>query len=54
MEIYCVARRKNSRKLNSKIFKTKNPRVSMLSKCAEYRFKFKTSLGKISLLNVLF
>ena len=54
METYCVVHRKNTRKLNPKISKTKNPRLTMLTKYAEYRFKFKTSLGKISMRNVLF
>ena len=34
METYCVRCRKKTRKLNSKIFKTKNGRLIMQSKCA--------------------
>ena len=33
MKIYCVKCRKNTENLNSKIFKTKNSRLIMLSKC---------------------
>ena len=72
METYCVRCRKKTENLNSKIFKTKNGRLIMQSKCAQCGFKkvrsvkeqeekglfsnlgIKTSLSKISLLNVLF
>ena len=33
MKTYCVRCRKNTEKLNSKIFKTKNDRLLMQSKC---------------------
>ena len=39
METYCLKRRKNTENLNSKIFKTKNGRLIMQSKCAECGFK---------------
>ena len=39
METYCVKCRKNTKNLNSKIFKTKNGRLIMQSKCTEYEFK---------------
>ena len=39
METYCVRCRKKTENLNSKIFKTKNGRLIMQSKCAEYGFK---------------
>ena len=39
MKTYCVKCRKNTDKLNSKIFKTKNGRLIMQSKCAECQFK---------------
>ena len=39
METYCVSCRKNTEYLNPKIFKTKNGRLIMQSKCAECRFK---------------
>ena len=39
MKTYCVKRRKNTKNLNSKIFKTKNARLIMQSKCAECAFK---------------
>ena len=39
METYCVKCRKNTKKLNSKIFKTKNGRLTMQSKCADYGIK---------------
>ena len=35
METYCVKCRKNTKNLNSKIFKTKNGRLIMQSKCAD-------------------
>ena len=35
METYCVKCRKNAKNLNSKIFKTKNGRLIMQSKCAD-------------------
>ena len=39
MDTYCVKCRKNTKNLNSKIFKTKNGRSIMQSKCAECGFK---------------
>ena len=39
MKTYCVKRRKNTKNLNSKIFKTKNARLIMQSKCAECGFE---------------
>ena len=39
METYCVKCRKHSKNLNSKIFKTKNGRLTMQSKCAECGIK---------------
>ena len=39
MEIYCVKRSKNTKNLNPKIFKTKNGRLIMQSKCADCGFK---------------
>ena len=36
METYCVKFRKNTENLNSKIFKTKNNRLVMQSKCSDY------------------
>ena len=39
METYCVKSRKNTKNLNSKTFKTKNGRLIMLSKCADYGIK---------------
>ena len=39
METYCVNCRKNTKNLNSKIFKTKNCRLIMQSKCADCRIK---------------
>ena len=35
MKSYCVVCRKNTENLNSKIFKTKNGRLVMQSKCAD-------------------
>ena len=35
IETYCVKCRKNTKNLNSQIFKTKNGRLSMQSKCAD-------------------
>ena len=35
METYCVKCRNNTKNLNSKIFKTKNGRLIMQSKCAD-------------------
>ena len=35
MKTYCVKSRKNTENLDSKIFKTKNARLIMQSKCAE-------------------
>ena len=65
METYCVKCRKNTKNLNSNIFKTKNGRLIMQSKYAgcgikKSRFEFieklgiKTPLGKIPLLTILF
>ena len=34
MKTYCVKCRKNTENLNSKIFKTKNDRLNMQSKCS--------------------
>ena len=39
METYCVKCRKNTKNLNSKIFKIKNARLIMQSKCADCRIK---------------
>ena len=39
METYCVKCRKKTKNLNSKIFKTKNGRLIMQSKCAECGIK---------------
>ena len=39
METYCVNCRKNTENLNSKIFKTKNGRLNMQSKCADCGIK---------------
>ena len=39
METYCVKCRKKTKDLNSKIFKTKNGRLIMQSKCTECWFK---------------
>ena len=39
METYCVKCRKKPENLNSKIFKTKNGRLTMQSKCTECRIK---------------
>ena len=39
METYCLKRRKNTENLNSKIFKTKNGKLIIQSKCAEFGFK---------------
>ena len=39
METYCVKCRKNTKNLNSKIFKTKNGRLIMQSKCADCGIK---------------
>ena len=39
MQTYCVKCRKNTENLNSKIFKTKNGRLIMQSKCTECGFK---------------
>ena len=36
MKTYCVKCRKNTENLNSKIFKTKNNRLVMQSKCSDY------------------
>ena len=39
METYCVKCKKNTKNLNSKIFKTKNGRLIMQSKCADCGIK---------------
>ena len=39
METYCVNCRKNTKNVNSKIFKTKNVRLSMQSKYADFGIK---------------
>ena len=39
METYCVRCRKNTENLNSKIFKAKNGRLIIQSKCAECGIK---------------
>ena len=39
MDTYCVKCRKNTESLNSKIFKTKNGRLIIQSKCAECGIK---------------
>ena len=39
MKTYCMKCRKNTENLNSKIFKTKNGRLIMQSKCTECGFK---------------
>ena len=39
METYCVKCRKNTENLNSKIFKTKNNRLIMQSKCPKCGIK---------------
>ena len=39
METYCVRCGKKTKKLNSKIFKTKNGRLIMQSKCADCGIK---------------
>ena len=39
MEIYCVKCRKNTKNLDSKIFKTKNGWLIMQSKCADCGIK---------------
>ena len=39
MKTYCVKCRKNTEDLNSKIFKTKNGRLIMQSKCADCGIK---------------
>ena len=45
MKTYCVKCRKNIENSNPKIFKTKNGRLIMLSKCTECGFK-KTRIVK--------
>ena len=42
METYCVKCKKKTENLGSKIFKTKNNRLTMQSKCTEYGFKKST------------
>ena len=39
LQTYCVKCRKNTESLNSNIFKTKNGRLIMQSKCTECGFK---------------
>ena len=39
MKTYCIKCRENTENLNSEIFKTKNGRLIMQSKCAECGFK---------------
>ena len=39
MKIYCLKRRKNTENLDSKIFKTKNNRLIMQSKCSDCGIK---------------
>ena len=39
MQTYCVKCRKNTKNLNSKIFKTKNGRLIMQSKCPDCGIK---------------
>ena len=39
MKTYCVKCRKNTENLNSKIFKTKNGRLLMQSKCTDCEIK---------------
>ena len=39
METYCVKCRKKTKNLDSKIFKTKNDKLIMQSKCTECGFK---------------
>ena len=70
MKTYCMKCRKNTENLNSKIFKTKNVRLIIQSKCPVWEIKksrfvkeakgllsnlgIKTTLSKIPLLNILF
>ena len=42
MKTYCVKCRKNTENLNSKIFKTKNGRLIMQSKCVNCGIKTST------------
>ena len=42
MKTYCVKCRKNTENLNSKIFKTKNGRLLMESKCTNWEIKKST------------
>ena len=42
MKAYCVKCRKNTKNINSKIFKTKIGRLIMQSKCTECEFKKST------------
>ena len=39
MKTYCVKFKKNTENLNSKVFKTKNNRLNMQSKCSDYGIK---------------
>ena len=57
MKTYCVKCRKNTENLNSKIFKTKNGRVIMQSKCTEWginksRFVEEQAKGLLSNLGI--
>ena len=45
MKTYCVKCRRKTENLDSKIFRTKNGRLIMQSKCTECEFK-KSRLGK--------
>ena len=72
MKTYCLKCRKDTENIDSKMFRTKNNRLLMQSKCSNCENKksrfvkeqeakdllsnlgIKTSLSKISLLNVLF
>ena len=70
MDTYCVKCKKNTKNLNSKIFKTKNGRLIMQSKCTDCGIKksrfvkeqeakgllsnLEIKTSKIPLLNVLF
>ena len=66
METYCVKCEKKTKNLDSKIFKTKNNRLIMQSKCAVFGIKkskfvkeqeakgLLSNLGIKTLLNVLF
>ena len=53
MKTYCMKCRKNTENLNSKIFKTKNGRLIMQSKCTECRFKKSRFVKKQEVKNLL-